>query len=133
KRLWAKGTSGNPAGLKTGSRHKATLFAESLLKGQSQGLIAKVVELGLGGDTAALKICMDRLLPPVRERPCTFKLPKLDGMARGQILPHESEALSNIVSSFVRTAELVDLETRLAALERARDEGHAATGSQYDA
>jgi hypothetical protein len=104
-----------------------------------------VIEAAKGGDMATAKLCLERLLPPVRERPCSFRLPRLescqdatsalamilDGMARGELLPHESEALSNIVSSFVRTAELVDLESRLTALEKARDEGQAST--RYDA
>jgi hypothetical protein len=51
----------------------------------------------------------------------------------GQVLPHEAESLSSVVSAFVRTVELIDLESRLAALETARDESRAATGSRYDA
>ena len=56
----------------------------------------------------------------------------LDGMARSELLPHEGEALSNIVASFVRTVELIDLEARLAALERAQT-AHTSPGARYDA
>jgi hypothetical protein len=43
--LWKKGQSGNPRGLKSGSKHKATLFAESLFSGECEGLVRKVIEL----------------------------------------------------------------------------------------
>jgi hypothetical protein len=38
-----------------------------------------------------------------------------------------------MVGNFIRALEINDLEARLAALEKARDEGRAATGSRYDA
>jgi Family of unknown function (DUF5681) len=143
--LWKKGVSGNPAGYRRGSKHRATLFAQALFDGECEVLVRTVIEAAKGGDMAAAKLCLERILPPVRERPCTFKLPKLetcqdatnalalilDGMARGELLPHEGEALSNIVSSFVRTAELVDLASRLATLERAA-EAHTSPGARYD-
>jgi hypothetical protein len=61
----------------------------------------------------ALKMCLERILPPVRERPCSFKLPPistaaeaaacmalvLDGMASGEILPGEGAALSGTISA----------------------------------
>ena len=34
--LWKKGQSGNPAGKKPGTRHKATILAERLLDGHKQ-------------------------------------------------------------------------------------------------
>src|ERR1700757_5286527 len=61
KARWAPGQSGNPRGTRTGSKHKATLFAESLLSGEAEGLVRKVIELAKAGDVGALKICRDRL------------------------------------------------------------------------
>ena len=65
---WKKGQSGNPRGMKTGSRHRTTIFLENLLSGESEELTRKLVQLAKEGDTAALKICMDRLLPPIKTR-----------------------------------------------------------------
>src|SRR5215472_5185933 len=56
---------GNP-GRPKGARHKATLAAEALLDGEAEGLTRKCVEAALGGDMAALRICMDRILPPAK-------------------------------------------------------------------
>jgi Family of unknown function (DUF5681) len=130
---WQKGQSGNPAGTKRGSRHRTTLLVEGMYSGEAEAVTRKVIELALAGDVACLRIATDRLLPPVRERPCSFKLPKLEtlndasnalamiiaGVTTGELLPSEGESLSNIVNSFLKSLELAELETRLAALEQA--------------
>jgi hypothetical protein len=48
-----------------------------LLDGEAEALTRKAVELALEGDTTALRICMERICPPVRERPidADLKLP----------------------------------------------------------
>ena len=76
-RRWKPGESGNPAGSKRGSRHRATLLVESMYKGECEALTRKVIELGLAGDVTCLRIAMDRLLSPLKGRPITFKLPTL--------------------------------------------------------
>src|ERR1700676_1161621 len=76
-RPFTKGRSGNPAGKPRGARHQATLAAEALFDGEAEGLSRKAIELALAGDVPALRICLDRILPPRRERPVHFKLPPL--------------------------------------------------------
>jgi hypothetical protein len=41
----------------------------------------KAIELALAGDPIGLRLCLDRILPPLRERPLTFALPKLRSAA----------------------------------------------------
>jgi hypothetical protein len=48
---------------------------ETLLDGQAEALTNKAVEMALAGDTAALRLCMYRILPPRKDRPVTFDLP----------------------------------------------------------
>ena len=55
-------TTGNP-GRKPGARHKATRAALSLLDGEAEALSRKAVELALGGDAAALRLCLERIEP----------------------------------------------------------------------
>jgi Family of unknown function (DUF5681) len=74
---FVKGQSGNPEGKLRGTRHRATQLAETLLEGDSEALVRKAVELALGGDTVALKLCLDRILPPRRERTVALNLPNL--------------------------------------------------------
>jgi hypothetical protein len=127
------GVSGNPAGTARGSRHRATLLAESLYKGECESLVRKTIELGLAGDIGALKICLDRLCPPLKSRPITFKLPPLhtvsdalsaisliiEAAASGEILADEAEALTGMIGTFLKALEITDLEDRLCKLEQA--------------
>ncbi|HMD64505.1 MAG TPA: DUF5681 domain-containing protein [Stellaceae bacterium] len=75
ERPFEEGQSGNPAGRPRGSRNSATLVTQLLLDGETQALTRKAVELALGGDTTALRMCLDRIAPPRRERVAPYKLP----------------------------------------------------------
>ena len=89
--------------------------------------------MALAGDPQAMRLCMERLLPPVKSRPFKFKIPELRtiadaqnalstiiaGTAAGTILSDEAIVLSNIIASFVKAIEVAELETRLTALEKA--------------
>ena len=65
-RPFEKGRSGNPAGRRPGSRNKATLAAAALLAGEAEALTRKAVEMALDGDPTAMRLCMERVLPPCR-------------------------------------------------------------------
>src|SRR5215203_5447607 len=56
---------GNP-GRPPGARNRATLAALALLEGEAEALTRRCVELALAGDTAALRLCLERLLPKGR-------------------------------------------------------------------
>jgi hypothetical protein len=141
---WQKGQSGNPAGTKRGSRHRASLLAESLFDGEADRLSRRCILSALQGDVQAMKLCIERILPPVRERPCSFKLPKIEtindasnalamiiaGVTTGELLPREGESLSNIVNSFMKSIEMAQFEDRLCALEQA---SAGAPGARFDA
>jgi hypothetical protein len=128
---WKPGESGNPRGMVRGSRHKASLIAESLLDGECERLTRQAIDLALNGDVPALKMCLERILPPARERPCSFKLPPisttaeaaacmalvLEGMACGEILASEGAALSATISAYVKVFETTEIEARISALE----------------
>src|SRR6516164_9409204 len=77
--MWQKGVSGNPAGRARGSRHKVTLAVEALLDGQAEKLTKKAIERALKGDDVALRLCLERICPPRRDRPITFELPTIEG------------------------------------------------------
>ena len=61
-----------------GSRNKATLAAAALLAGESEALTRKAVELALVGDPTAMRLCLERILPPCRERTVKFALPPIE-------------------------------------------------------
>lgn len=130
-RPFPKGRSGNPAGRPPGARNAATILAEQLLDGEAEPLIRKAIEKAKKGDMAALRLCLDRILPPRRERPVHFKLPELasaadatramsaitTGVAHGELTPAEAADLSRSVESYVRAIEASEIERRLKALE----------------
>jgi hypothetical protein len=68
------GQSGNPAGKPKGTRNRATVAAEALLEGEAEMLTRKAIELGLSGDTTALRLCLERLMPPRKDRSISFSL-----------------------------------------------------------
>lgn len=60
------GQSGNPNGRPKGIVDKRVKLRQ-LLEPHAERLIEKVVELALAGDISALKICIDRLIPRLKD------------------------------------------------------------------
>jgi hypothetical protein len=132
-----KGQSGNPEGRPPGARNKATETAELLLDGEAEALTRKAVELALAGDAAALRVCLDRIIPRRRERSVQLGLPPVRNAAdlggtmaaittaagQGAITPGEAADLARVVEIFVRAVEASDFERRLQQLEERRDAG----------
>ncbi len=132
---WRKGQSGNPHGRPLGSRHRATLLAENLLDGQTEELLQKTIDLALAGDSTALRLCIERIIAPRRDRPVDFRLPTLgsaqdavnaiaaitDGVASGDLTPSEAAELAKVVDAYRSAVETAEIERRLGALEEARD------------
>lgn len=126
------GKSGNPAGKPKGARHKTTLAIEALLEGEAEMLTRKAIELAKGGDMQALRLCMDRLAPPRKDRSIAFKMPSIDtvddlpaatraimdAVSIGDITPSEAAELGKLVDAHVRAIEVSDINKRLDALER---------------
>src|SRR3954469_16604258 len=69
-----KGQSGNPSGKPKGTRHRVTMAAETLMEGEAEAITRKAIELAKEGDSPALRLCMDRIYPPRRDRPVRFRL-----------------------------------------------------------
>ncbi len=74
------GQSGNPGGRPRGALNKSTMAAQALLDGEAQALTRKAVELAQAGNPVALRLCLERLLPPRKDRPITLKLPQVGGV-----------------------------------------------------
>lgn len=125
------GQSGNPAGKRPGTRHKITMAAQDLLDGESQALTRKAIELALEGNMTALRLCLERIIPPTRERSVKMNLPKtstakginlaaeaiLQAVAIGTLVPSEGTVLSNIIEKRRFALETLELEQRISALE----------------
>jgi hypothetical protein len=126
-RPFAKGQSGNPAGRPKGSKNKSTLAAEALLEGEAEALTRKAVELAMAGNALALKLCLDRVYAPRRERAVAFAMPAVDSAedlaaamtaiaaatAEGELSPAEAFDLARVAESFLRVIDARDEELRL--------------------
>lgn len=127
-----KGQSGNPAGKAPGTRNKATRAMEKLLDDEAENITRKAIELAKTGDGPALRLCMDRLLPPRRDRHVTFALPPIEcaadaasasatllsAVSAGEITPSEATELGRLIESYVKALEASEFEERLARLEQ---------------
>ncbi len=121
---------GNP-GKPKGARHRATQAALALLEGEAEALTRKAVETALGGDTTALRLCLERIAPPRKDAPVTFALPQMEtgadaakaagavlaAVADGDLTPFEGVQIMGLIETFRKTLETCELEARVAALE----------------
>jgi Family of unknown function (DUF5681) len=62
------GLSGNPGGRPKGALNRTTLAAMALLDNEAEMLTQRAIEAAHGGDMSALKLVLDRIIPP-RRRP----------------------------------------------------------------
>ena len=128
------GQSGNPAGRPKGIRSRATVALEAILDGDAEAILRKATELARDGDPTALRLCLDRLVPPRRERHITFDLPPIEtaadvvkatgamlqAVASGDLTPSEAAELSKLVTAHVEAIKATELEARLQAVEGGR-------------
>jgi hypothetical protein len=131
---YCKGSSGNPAGRPMGCRNRATEMAEALLDGEAEALTRKALDLALDGDPRALRLCLERIIPPRRQRPVRLGMAPVavaadlsaamaaitNAAAQGSITPGEAAELARVVEIFVRAVETSDFDRRLRLLEQAR-------------
>jgi hypothetical protein len=133
-RPFAKGRSGNPKGRPRRARDKVNRVAEALFDREAEGLTRKAFELAHEGNVAALKACLDRIVPPRRERSVSFTMPRIKGAAdlapamgavanaaaEGAITPGEAAHFAQLVDTMVRAIQTTDFEQRLRQLEPAK-------------
>lgn len=123
-------TSANP-GRPKGARNKATVAAETLLRGEAQALARKAIELALDGDTTALRLCLERILPAYKAQAAPTPVPAmqqavgladkalaaLEAAGAGDIGADAAAQLVAAVASVARVVEFDDLLKRIEALE----------------
>ena len=123
---------GNKAGRgrPRGSRNKATLMAQALLDGHSEALIKKCLHMALTGDAAAMRLCIERVLPTRRELPVSVAPMRgrtaseiaqtldvlLKNVSSGQLTPSEAQTMASILEHRRRAIETEEHEARLSAL-----------------
>ena len=119
--MFEKGQSGNPEGRPPGIRDKRTAMRDLLLP-HAPELVAKVVEMVKEGNAAALRICLDRLIPPAKAKDDPMSLPTLtDSLAdnsravikalgEGELTPDEAATVLQALSSQARIIDADEIE-----------------------
>ena len=101
-----------------------------MLAGEGEALTRKAVELALAGDPAAIRLCLERMVGPYRDRAVAFAMPPIHNAAdlaaamsannaataEGAITPREAMQFGHIVEAYVRAVEATEFERRCARL-----------------
>ena len=114
-----------------GSRNKATLAVQELFDTEAETIGRKAIELALAGDMTAIRLVLERILPPRRDMPINIELPDIakiedttsvmtniiSAVASGEITPSEGEAISSLVEQQRKNIETVILSKQIKSLE----------------
>ena len=131
---YAPGSSGNPDGPRPGYRHPKTVLLQQMLDAEGEEVARAALEKAKGGDVAALRLVMERILPPQRRRTVSIDLPPIEtagdiprvlaaltqAAARGEISPGEAAEFGALVASTRQALELIDLDLRIRRLEEGK-------------
>jgi len=122
------GQSGNPKGRPIGSKDKRSEF-RGLLQSNADKLVKKAVEMALNGDSTAMRLCLERIVPPYKARAENTSIGPLNGsltaqgqaiiekMGNGDISPDETAAMLQALAAQAKITEIDDLEKRISKLE----------------
>jgi hypothetical protein len=133
-RPFVKGQSGNPAGRPNRAR-QAAVVAEAMIGRKTVPLTQKIIDLALAGDRAALRLCLDRIVPRRREMPIDLRLPPIEGAAdisaamaavanaaaSGAINSVQGAALARLITILLLAIETGDFDRRLRVVEAHAD------------
>jgi hypothetical protein len=115
-----------------GSRNRATIAMQDLLDGEGEAITLKAIKMARAGNETALRLCLERLIAPRRERTVQLSLPSdlstaegisaavgaiLEAVAGGEITPGEAAQLANVLEVRRKAIETQELERRLTELE----------------
>jgi hypothetical protein len=128
---FAKGKSGNPAGLKRGTKHKRTLLLAAMASDDRADIVAKIIRQAKRGDRASQRLIVDRTEPPRRGSPVKFALPDIVtvadvvaaqraitvAMSKGRLTPAEAVEVAAVVELARRALETIELFNRVSAIE----------------
>lgn len=130
---WKKGQSGNPQGRQPGLATVAAIRGR--LSTNLERILEQVEQAALGGDMAAARLIIDRVLPArkAEEVPVVLDMPEgltlaqkaervIQAVADGMIAPGQASQLLTGLGAVARIVEVTELEQRIATLEERANE-----------
>jgi hypothetical protein len=141
------GQSGNPAGRPPGSLNKKTLAFEAAYEAHAEEAVNDIMERAKGGQPAAMRLLMERLVPTGRNRRFAIDLPVVKSaddaeaavavvlaeLAAGNLAIHEVSSLILLIERMLRLAERM---WKMKEAQRERQQAEAlgkSTGTTYAA
>ncbi len=125
---WKPGESGNPAGRPAGSNEVSRL--RTAIAEHVPEIVDRLLEQAKGGDVAAARLLLERVVPPVKptEQAAPIALPDgsltdqgravLQAVATGELAPGQAAQLIASMGSLAKLIETDELAARVAELER---------------
>ena len=95
----------------SGHRYHTLMTCDALMNDYAPHIVKKTIDAALGGDITAMKACMDKIMPNIKERPIQVTLPEIQSskdavnalrtvvqeVSTGSITLAEAKELANIV------------------------------------
>lgn len=129
--MFQPGQSGNPKGKPKGAPDKRRELRD-MLRPHAPALIKKAIDMALDGDTVALKLCIDKLLPPLKAMSTAVTFPLdpalpladqgkaiLQAVADGALPSSEGVELLSALAGVAKLVELDEITRRIEAIEQA--------------
>lgn len=130
---FVKGQSGNPKGRPPGVGKLNAL--RKMIEADAPAIVRSVADAALAGDTAAAKLLLDRILPPLKAESAPVRVPlgdadslraKAEAIVRaaadGALTADTAALLVNAIGTLARVIETDDLERRITELEQKSNE-----------
>jgi hypothetical protein len=125
-----------PPGVRSGVGTKPPWPASKCWKAKARTCLRVAIEMAKIGNIHALRLCLERIVPPRKERCINLELRPIvspqdlpiqfqditTAIAEGRITPAEGESIANILSSHAQNLGLVEMDRRVAELEGHRSE-----------
>ena len=127
KKGFEKGVSGNPGGRPPGSKNKLSQLAQKLLEADAADIVTAIIEKAKAGDSTAQRLCLERIMPPIRSSAIQIDLPKFktpqdilkgydalfEALGKGDLTMDELDRLSDILEKQRKAIETVVLAEEL--------------------
>lgn len=126
---WAPGQSGNPAGRKPGSLNRGGQLRAMLAEGGEE-LIRVVLAKALAGNVEALRLCLERVAPPLRpdgrcvsfqfdmHAPFTVQAQQIaNAVASGELCVEDGALMIQALTNAAGLKQIDELEERIRELE----------------
>ena len=135
KGKFAKGKSGNPKGRPKGSLNKVTLAVANLIESDAEAITKKAIEMAKAGDLTAIRICIERILPPRKVAPMQFPMPQIEkpedvlpavnaiisAVSMDKITVDQADALLRTIETARKSIETEELHRELNELQTKLD------------